>query len=160
MHKADPGRFKLFCHEEELEVLVAIGALLGVPLWILLGWLAGGMWHRHEIKQLPGLVKTKVRMVSGRYRHTGDTYPRITGTAIWAHDVLIFEKGLLIPRTLHFEIADAVQPAQPADPDQVKGLGDSPITMQFRLDDDVVIEVAARGDESEWAQEPFLLDAL
>jgi len=36
--------------------------------------------------------------------------------------VLILEKGLLIPRTLHYEIADAVQTAQPADPELVKGL--------------------------------------
>ena len=74
--------------------------------------------------------------------------------------MLILEKGLLIPRTLHYEIAEAVQPPQPADSEQVKGLGDSPITMQFRLDDDTVIEVAARGEESESAKEPFLTDAL
>lgn len=141
-------------------MLVAIGALLGVPLWILLGWLAGGVWHRHEIKELPGLFKTKVRAISGDYRHTGKDFPRMAGNAIWAHDVLIFEKGLLIPRTLHYEITEAVQPPQPADPEQVKGLGDSPITMQFRLDDDTVIEVAARGEESESAKEPFLTDAL
>ena len=141
-------------------MLVAIGALLGVPLWILLGWLAGGLWHRHEIKQLPGLFKTKVRLVSGTYRHTGENFPRMTGNAIWAHDVLILEKGLLIPRTMHFEVAEALQPPQPADPEQIKGLGDSPITMQFRLDEGVVIEVAARGEDPESAQEPFLTDVL
>jgi hypothetical protein len=141
-------------------MLVAIGALLGIPLWILIGWLAAGLWHRHVIKQLPGRFNTKVRMVSGTYRHTGYNFPRMTGNAIWAHDVLILEKGLLIPRTLHFEIADAVQTAHPADPEQVKGLGESPITMQFKLDNGAVIEVAARNEESEWAQEPFLLDAL
>ena len=91
-------------------MLVAIGALLGIPAWILFGWLAGGIWHRHEIKKLPGLFKTKVRLVSGTYRHTGEDYPRRAGNAIWAHDVLIFEKGLLIHRTLHYEVAEAVQP--------------------------------------------------
>ncbi len=141
-------------------MLVAIGALLGIPLWILLGWMAGGLWHRHEIKGLPGQFKAKVRLVSGNYRHTSKNFPRMAGNAIWAHDVLILEKGLLIPRTLHFEITDAVQPAQPADSEQVKGLGDSPITMQFRLDEGAVIEVAAPGEETEFAQEPFLTDAL
>jgi hypothetical protein len=57
---------------------------------------------------------------------------------------------------MHFEIAYAVQPAQPADPDHVKGLGDSPITMQFRLDEGAVIEVAAPEEDSEAAQEPFI----
>jgi hypothetical protein len=141
-------------------MLVAIGALLGIPLWILLGWLAGALWHRNEIKGLLGQFKTKVRMVSGIYPHTGKNFPRMTANAIWAHDILIIEKGLLIPRTLHYEVTDAVQSAQPADPEQVNGLGDSPITMQFRLDHGAVIEVAAPGEESEFAQEPFLTDAL
>jgi len=74
--------------------------------------------------------------------------------------VLILEKGLLIPRTLHYEIADAVQTAQPSVPELVKGLGDSPFTMQFRLDEGTVIEVATPGEESEFAQEPFLYHAL
>lgn len=141
-------------------MLIALLSMLGVPLWILLGWLAGAIWHRHEIKKLPGLFKTKVRVISGDYRHTGKDFPRMAGNAIWAHDILIYEKGLLIPRTMHYEVAEAVQPPQPTDPEQVKGLGDSPITMQFRLDEGPVIEVAARGEDSESAKEPFLKDAL
>jgi hypothetical protein len=139
-------------------MLVAIGALLGIPLWILIGWLAAGLWHRHEINQLPETFKTKVRTVSGTYRHTGDTFPPIAGRAVWAHDVLIQEEGLLIPRTLHFKILGGVQPAQPADPNQVKGLGDSPVTLQLRLDHGAIIEVAALGEDSARAQGPFFAD--
>jgi hypothetical protein len=140
-------------------MLVAIGALLGVPVWILLGWLAGGLWHRHEINQLSDLFKTKVRMVSGTYRHTDDSFPRMAGHAIWAHDVLILEKGLLIPRTLHFKVDDGVRPPQPADPDQVKGLGDKPVTMQYRIDGGGIIEVAAQGEDAEDARGPFFSNA-
>jgi hypothetical protein len=139
-------------------MLVAIGALLGIPLWILLGWLASGLWHRHEISQLSDMFKTKVRMVSGKYRHTGNKFPPIAGRAIWAHDVLIQEEGLLIPRTLHFKVAGGVQPPQPADPEQVKGLGDTPITMQFRLDSGAIIEIAAPGEDSADARGPFFSD--
>lgn len=136
-------------------MLVAIGALLGVPVWILLGWLAGGLWHRHETNQLPDLFKTKVRLVSGTYRHTGENYPRMAGRAVWAHDILILEKGLLIPRTLHFRAAEGVQPPQKADPDQVKGLGHKPVTMQYRLDGGQVIEIAAQSEDLADAQGPF-----
>lgn len=139
-------------------MLVAIGALLGVPLWILLGWLAGGLWHRYEINKLPDLFKTKVRVVSGTYRHTGNDYPRMVGHAVMAHDILILEKGLLIPRALHFKIADSVEPPQPADPDKVKRLGDAPVTMQFRLDEGVVIEVAVPSEDLELAWGPFFHD--
>ena len=84
----------------------------------------------------------------------------MAGRAIWAHDVLILEKGLLIPRTLHYEVVDAVQSAQPANSELAKGLGDSPITMQFRLEEEAVIEIAARGEDSESTQEPILTGEL
>jgi hypothetical protein len=139
-------------------MLVAIGALLGIPLWILIGWLAAGLWHRHETNQLPGIFKTKIRVVSGNYRHTGAKFPLIAGRAIWAHDVLILEEGLLIPRTLHFKIEEGVRPAQPADPELVKGLGDSPVTVLYQVDEGAVIEVAAQGEDAARAQGPFFSD--
>jgi hypothetical protein len=136
-------------------MLVAIGALLGIPLWILVGWLAAGLWHRHETNKLPGLFKTKIRVVSGTYRHTGESFPLIAGRAFWAHDVLIQEEGLLIPRTLHFKAANGVQPPQQADPEQVKGLGDTPVTVQYQVDEGAVIEIAAPGEDAALAQGPF-----
>ena len=141
-------------------MLVAIGALLGVPLWILLGWLAGGIWHRHETKQLPDLFKTKVRLVSGTYRHTSAKFPRMAGHAIMAHDVMILEKGLLIPRTLYFKIADGIHPPKAADTEQVKGLGDKPVTMQFRLDEGAVIEVAVPAEALAQAKGPFFSETI
>ena len=79
----------------------------------------------------------------------------MVGHAIWAHDVLILEKGLLIPRTIHFKADDGLQPPQPADPDQVKRLGDKPVTMQFKLDGGQIIEIAAQSDDLEDARGPF-----
>jgi hypothetical protein len=137
-------------------VIIAILALLGVPLWLILGWLGAALWHRHDVeKNLPGLFKMKVRVVEGSYRHLDGNFSRIASIAIWAHDILIIEKGLLLGRNMHFAIADGLQPPQPADPKQVKRLGDSPVTMQFRLDDGTVIEVAASSKESTLAQGPF-----
>lgn len=136
-------------------MLLTIAYLLGIPLWILLGWLAAGIWHRHENKDFPGVFKIKVRVVSGEYRHVGNKFPRMSGQAIWAHDVLILEKGLLIPRTMHFKIADDVKPTRPADLEQIKGLGDSPVTLQFQIDEGAVVEIAAPGEQSELAQGPF-----
>jgi uncharacterized protein YneF (UPF0154 family) len=41
-------------------------ALLGVPLWLILGWLAGAMWHRRDIqKNLPDVFKMKARVLEG-----------------------------------------------------------------------------------------------
>jgi hypothetical protein len=51
-----------------MEMLIRVLAVLGVHLWLLLGWLAGALWHRMEINQLPDLVRAKVPVASGTYR--------------------------------------------------------------------------------------------
>ena len=141
-------------------MLVALAAL-GVPLWLLLGWFAGGLWHRHDVtNNLPNVFKMKVRVVEGTYRHLDGNFSHIVAVGFWAHDILLVEKGLLLGRNLHFAVADGIQPPQPADPKQVKKrLGDSPVTMQFRLDDGTVIEVAASSEELTLAQGPFFSEA-
>jgi hypothetical protein len=68
------------------------------------------------------------------------------------------EKGLFLARNLHFAIDDGIQPPQPADNEQVKGLGDNPVTMQFLLDNAVIIEVAVPGEVSDVAKGPFFSD--
>jgi hypothetical protein len=137
-------------------MIVALLGLLGVPLWLLLGWVGAGIWHRHDLKQnLPKLFKMKVRVVKGTYRHIDDKFSRTAALGIWAHDVMVLEKGLLVGRNIHFSVADGAQPPHPADPKQVKHLGDNPIIMQFQLDDDTIIEIAASGENEELARGPF-----
>jgi hypothetical protein len=47
-------------------MIIALLGLLGVPLWLLLGWVAAGIWHRHDVKQnLLDLFKMKIRAVKG-----------------------------------------------------------------------------------------------
>jgi len=137
-------------------VLIALLGMLGVPLWLLLGWVAAGIWHRQDLKHnLPGLFKMKVRVIEGSYRHIDEKFSRTDALAIWAHDVLILEKGLLVARNLHFPVTEGVRPPQAADTKQVKHLGDNPLTMQFRLDDGTIIEIAASGENEELARGPF-----
>ena len=138
-------------------MIIALLGLLGVPMWLLLGWIGAGIWHRHDLKQsLPtALFKMKVRVVEGTYRHIDGKFSRTDALAIWAHDVLILEKGLLVARNIHFSVADGVQPPQAADPKQVKHLGDNPVTMQFGLDDGTIIEIAVSGENVELARGPF-----
>ena len=138
--------------------MIVLLGMLGVPLWLLFGWLAAGIWHRHNLKQsLPNLFKMKVRVVEGTYRHIDEKFSRTDALAIWAHDVLILEKGLLLGRNLHFTVTDGIQPPQAADPKQVKHLGDNPVTMQFRLDNGAIIEIAASGENVELASGSFFL---
>jgi hypothetical protein len=79
----------------------------------------------------------------------------MAGYAIWAHDVLIMEKGFMLPRVLHFPVTNGLEAAQTAEREQVKGLGDSPVTLRFNLDNEAVIEIAAKGESSAQARGPF-----
>ena len=141
-------------------MLVALAAL-GVPLWLVLGWLAAGLWHRHDIQQdLPNVFKVKVRVVEGTFRHLDGNFSRTAELAVWAHDILIIEKGLLLARNLHINVADGLQPPQPADPKQVKKrLGDRPVTMRFKLDDGTIVEIASAGETATLARGPFFADS-
>ena len=141
--------------------MLVVLAALGVPLWLLLGWFAGGLWHRHDLQQnLPDLFKMKARVVEGTYRHLDGNFSRTAAQAIWVHNVMILEKGLLLGRNLHFAVTEGVQPPQPVDPKQVKkGLGDKPVTLQFRLDDGTIIEIAAAGETTTLARGPFFADS-
>jgi hypothetical protein len=100
----------------------------------------------------------KARVVEGTYRHLDGNYSRIAALAVWAHDILIIEKGLLLARNLHFPLAEGVQLVQPADPEQVKRLGEKPVTLQFRLDDGTIIAIAAAIEMATLAQGPFFVN--
>jgi len=141
-------------------MIIATLAWLGVPLWLLLGWLAGALWHRQELKKLPGLFQAKVRLVSGNYRDMADDFPFLPSQAVWAHDILMIERGLMLARNFHFPVADGVQPPEPADPKKIKRLGDSPVTLLFRLDNDAIIEVAVAGEDETFARGPFFTDTI
>jgi hypothetical protein len=133
----------------------AIAFLVGVPLWLVLGWEAAALWRQYQIRQMIGAFKTKIRIVSGTHKHVGSSFPFRPEHALWEHDVLFMEKGFLLRRLLHFAVTESVQPPQPADPKQVRWLGDAPVTLQFRLDDGTVIEIAVPGEMSAKAQGPF-----
>jgi len=134
--------------------MIAILALLGVPLWVLLGWFGARLWHRHDMTQVPKVFKLKARMLSGDYRHMDDDFGRFAGYGVWAHDVLIVEKGFMVSHVLHFPVSRAHDVAQRVDPDEVKGLGDSPMSFRLRLDNDSVIEIVVDGDDED-ALGPF-----
>jgi hypothetical protein len=50
--------------------------------------------------------------------------------------------------------------SQNADPEEVKGLGDAPAVLTFRLDDESVIQMAVPSDTLDLAQGPFTVSEL
>lgn len=57
-----------------MAVIVLAG--LGVPLWMVVGALAAGIWSRHGFKRAPGVFPAKLRVTAGEVPGLKTTWPR------------------------------------------------------------------------------------
>ena len=97
----------------------------------------------------------KLRKESGAFEGVGEKWPRAAVYALWVHDVLLVRKGLGLVPTTPIGVAAMEGRGQKADPEEVKGLGDAPTILRFRLDDESVIQMAVPGESVSLARGPF-----
>ena len=71
-------------------------AVLGVPIWLVVGRLAGALWSRRSFRRAPGVFACKVNSVSGA--DGSAKWERGTAYARWVHDVLLVHRGLALMR--------------------------------------------------------------
>ena len=64
-------------------MLWALLALLGVPIWLILGVLGGAYWNRRRFKQVPGVFRLKYKEA------LSEKWPRQATYGRWIHDVLL-----------------------------------------------------------------------
>ncbi len=123
-------------------------ALLGVPVWLVVGMLLGGLYTRRRYRRAPGVFRCKIRMLSGS---PGDDpspgWGRAPAYGRWVHDVLVVGRGLALVRFAALPVAAVTSPPTKGDPTGVKGLGPAPVVVSLRLDDGSVIELAAAHDD-------------
>jgi hypothetical protein len=131
-------------------MLWALLAILGVPIWLVVGALAFAFWNRHKFKQQPSTFPLKLRVDSGDVSGLSEKWPRMTSYAEWVHDVLLVRKGLGLMSTRPLAVA-----AGEGEPDDVLHLEGQPYLLNFRLDDGAVIQMAVDGDVVALAQGPF-----
>jgi hypothetical protein len=77
-----------------LRMLIAtLLALLGIPIWLLLGAVAGALFSRHNFRAQPDVVPMM-------HRATGDEkWPRGPGYGRYVNNVLVINHGLALIRT-------------------------------------------------------------
>jgi hypothetical protein len=136
-------------------MVLIILAVLGVPLWIVFGVLATVLWSRSQVKKAPGVFPCKVRLASGTFPGLKEKWPFLPSYAAWVHDVLIVRSGLALVRSQLLPVADLAGEVEPADPQQIKRLGENPQTISLRLDNGAVVEAAAAA-----AHEDMMLKAF
>ncbi len=133
----------------------ALLAILGVPIWLVVGGLAASIWSRKQFRKTPGVFRAKVRLESGSFPGLSEKWPKVPSFALWIHDVLLLQRGLALIRTLPVPVASAEGSVQNAEPEAVKRLGENPLLFSYRLDNGAIIQMAAPGDERALACGPF-----
>jgi len=115
------------------DMLWAALALLGVPIWLVLGALAGATFNRHRFKSQPGVVPLLLRAADD------DKWPRGLAYGRYVHNVLIVNHGLArIHTSVHVvEHVDRLDLGNTA----FKHI-DDPIAFAVRLDDGSEYELA------------------
>ncbi len=130
-------------------------AVLGVPVWFLIGVAAVGLWSRRAFKRAPGVFPAKVRVVTGTVAGLKPSWPRSPMYARWVHDVLLVHHGLALMRNQALPAAGVDGPVVPPDLNQILHLGPSPLVLSLTLDSGATVELAGPPDDSDAVVGPY-----
>jgi hypothetical protein len=117
-------------------------AALGVPLWMVVGALAAGIWSRRSFKRAPGVFPAKLRVTAGEVPGLETSWPRRPVYARWVHDVLLVHRGLALVRNAALGVAQVTGPVRSGEPRSIPGLGSSPVVVALILDGGAEVELA------------------
>jgi hypothetical protein len=118
-------------------------ALLGVPLWLVVGMVLAALYSRRRFRQAPGVFRCKLRLVAGTVGALKTTWGRTPSFGRWVHDVLLINQGLALVRVVPIPVAGVVAGPEKADPAELKRLGPAPKVLRLRVDGGSAIELAA-----------------
>ena len=131
-------------------MLWALLALLGVPIWLVLGALGAGTINRRRFQRSPGVFPMRMREVNIDNRKWGKKVH-----ARWVHDVLLTNVRFALVFTVPYGTHKAINSPTPADPATVKGLGDDIESFTLELDDHTKVEIAYSTENRHLAAGPY-----
>lgn len=123
-------------------MLIALLAVLGVDLIVIVAVAAGVLSRRRWISRQPGAFRGAIRVGEGELHGLGPKWRK--GYGRWVRDVLVWTKGPLLFRN-ELVAADGIGEERDAT-DEVKRLGDHPIMIAFSSGA-TRVEIAAGGDQ-------------
>jgi hypothetical protein len=132
-------------------------AALGVPVWLVVGALAGGLLSRRAFKRAPGVFRARLRLSNDGASDADASWSRTPVYARWAHDVLLVHKGFALVRYSALPVAEVSGQLVPAASEDIKGLGAAPVVLTLALDDGRTAEVAARAEDRDDVVGPYAL---
>ena len=137
-------------------MLIALLAVLGVDLIVIVVLLAAVLSRKRWVKRRPGVFRGAIRVPDGEVDGLGDKWVR--GYGRWVRDVLVWTKAPLLFRN-EILATDGVDQERPARPAEVKRLGDRPVVIWMRIGS-ATVEVAVAADDAARARGPHAESAL
>ena len=133
-------------------MLIALLALLGVDLIVIVVLLAGVLSRKRWITRQPGAFRGAVRVVDGEVPGLDVKWKR--GYGRWVKDILVWTKAPFLFRN-ELVVADSlIAGARPAEPGEVKRLGKHPTVLTVAVEGGARIELAS-ADGPDRALGPF-----
>jgi hypothetical protein len=136
-------------------MLIALLAVLGVDLVVIVGLLASVLWRKRWVKRQPGAFRGAIRVARGEVDGLRPKWVR--GYGRWVRDVLVWTKAPLLFRN-EILATDRLGEQRPARPDEVKRLGDHPVIVPITIGS-ATVELASRDGELVHGPVPQLREA-
>jgi hypothetical protein len=134
-------------------MLIALLAVLGVDLWVIVVLLSVVLARKRWVSHQPGAFKGAIRVIEGDVPGLRTRWKR--GYGHWVRDILVWTKAPFLFRN-ELVPADALAgEARGAKPGEVRRLGKHPAVVLLVVDGGARIEVAASADRRERAPGPF-----
>jgi hypothetical protein len=123
-------------------MLIALLAVLGVDLIVIVVLLVGVIARRRWVRREPGAFPAAIRVASGEHEGLGSKWKR--GYGRWVRDILVWTKAPLLIRN-ELVPADRLDGERPGAPGEVKRLGDGPVVIALTTGG-ATVEIAASGE--------------
>ena len=134
-------------------MLIALLAVLGVDLLVVVVLLAVVLTRRRWVSHQPGAFKGAIRVIEGDVPGLRAKWKR--GYGRWVRDILVWTKAPFLFRN-ELVLADALAgEVRAAKPGEARRLGKHPAVVPLAVDGGARIEVAASADGQEQAPGPF-----
>jgi hypothetical protein len=129
-------------HEgEHCRMVIALLAVLGVDLIVIVVLLGAVLIRRRWVSHQPGAFKGAIRVVDGEVSGLGPKWKR--GYGRWVRDVLVWTKAPALFRNELVAVDGLARAVRAAEPGEVKRLGNDPVIVPLAADGGARVEVAA-----------------
>ena len=135
-------------------MLIALLALLGVNLIVIVVLLGIMLTRRRWVSHQPDAFKGAIRVVDGEVSGLGPKWKR--GYGRWVRDVLVWTKAPLLLRNELVAVDGLAGEARAAEPGELKRVGSDPMILPLAADGGTLVEVAAAGDDRGRALGPLV----